>query len=174
MRVNVSQLLQESIGARRSYEFDEHQSEGIISCTADLLRTDAAILVHAECEVPSAAVCGRCLQTFPTQTEVMFDEEFFPSVDVDTGARLAPPVGDAFVIDERHEIDLWEAVRQYSILEQPMAFICQDGQCKGLCNQCGTDLNRSACACRAPAGHPAFEQLRQQWESRGANVETAS
>ena len=174
MRVNVSQLLQEPTGARRSYEFSEQQDEGHVSCAADFLRTDAAVLVHAECEVPSPAICARCLQSFPSRVHVAFDEEFFPSVEVGTGARVAPPDADAFVIDEHHELDLWEAVRQYAILEQPIALVCLDGQCRGLCNQCGTDLNHGACACRAPAAHPAFEQLRRQWELRGSNAEPVS
>ncbi len=174
MRVNVSQLLQESIGARRSHRFDEPHDERTVWCSADLLRTDAAILVHAECQVPLSTVCGRCLQAFSTQIEVMFDEEFFPSVDISTGARLTPPDEDAFVIDEHHELDLWDAVQQYSILEQPIAFICRDGQCKGLCKQCGNDLNQGACACRAPAKHPAFEQLRREWELHGPATEATA
>jgi uncharacterized protein len=172
MRVNVSQLLLEEIGTRRALDFDGDAQDSQVSGTGQLLRTDVGILVHVECEVPVSAVCGRCLQPFTREMCVEFDEEYFPSIDMATGAELAAPDEETYMIDEHHELDLWPAVREYSILTEPMSAICRDGDCRGLCNQCGADQNKGPCSCRAPAAHAAFEALRQDWESAADSVET--
>ena len=170
MRVNVSQLLQEEIGSRRAYEFENDTTDGAVSCAANLLRTDAGILVHANCDLPVSVVCGRCLQAFVHYAHVEFDEEYFPSAGPAAGIDSAPRDEESFSIDEDHELDLWDAVRQYSILVEPMTSVCRAGECRGLCNQCGADRNIEVCQCRAPAAHPAFDMLRQTWESKATNV----
>jgi uncharacterized protein len=171
MHVNVSQLIQDEIGARRTYEFDEPVDHGKAVCSVNMLRTDAGVLVHVEGEVPASMDCGRCLQTFVMKTHVRFDEEFFPSVNMLTGAVLAPPEDDAFMLSEHYELDLWEAVRQYSVLVEPMTFVCRNGECQGLCDQCGADQNEAACSCKEPAKHPGFAALQREWDSQSNTVD---
>ncbi len=172
MRVDVSQLFQEDIGARRTYEFDHPMEHGNVVCSVEMLRTDAGVSAHVEGDVPVSTDCGRCLKTFVITTRVRFDEEFFPSVDILTGATLEPPEVDAFMLDEHYELDLWEAVRQYSVLVEPMTFVCRNGECQGLCDQCGADRNETTCPCEEPAKHPAFEALRREWESQSSTVDS--
>ncbi len=172
MRVNVSQLIQDDIGARRTYELDKHVEHGDAVCSVDMLRTDAGVLVHVEGDIPASADCGRCLKTFVIMTHVRFDEEFFPSVNMLTGAVLAPPEVDAFMLDEHYELDLWEAVREYSVLVEPMTFVCRNGECQGLCDQCGTDRNDIVCSCNEPAKHPAFAALQREWDSESSIVDS--
>jgi uncharacterized protein len=172
MRVNVSQLIQDDIGARETYEFDESVEHGKAVCSVDMLRTEGGVLAHVEGEIPTSVDCGRCLNTFVVKKHVRFDEEFFPSVDMLTGANLAPPEADAFMLDEHYELDLWEAVRQYSVLVEPMTFVCRNGGCLGLCDQCGADRNEMVCSCKVPAEHPAFAELQREWDSQPNTVDS--
>lgn len=50
------------------------------------------------------------------------------------------------VLPEDHIIDLEPLLRAALVLELPAMPLCHD-ECKGLCAQCGANLNREACTC---------------------------
>ena len=53
--------------------------------------------------------------------ELDVEAEFFPEVDITTGHALPAPDDDlAFTIDQNHELDLQEVVRQNLLLALPM------------------------------------------------------
>jgi uncharacterized protein len=79
---------------------------------------------------------------------VNFEEQFYPTVDVVTGMPLPPfDQEEIFPIDDHHQIDLTEMLRQNVLLALPMVTLCQE-DCKGLCPQCGHDLNLGPCECK--------------------------
>lgn len=171
---NVAQLLKESIGATRRIEIsgdlqdlDESnpgpthvEGEGI------LLRTAAGILVTAQIRVKLVQLCRRCLE--PTRHEIRFklEEEFVPSIDVRTGLRL--PIADKdspeLVIDEHHILDLTEVLRQHVVLNGLGFGLCRH-DCKGLCPECGHNLNLGPCQCQSPKVDPRLAVLAKLLES---------
>jgi uncharacterized protein len=52
------------------------------------------------------------------------------------------------------QVDLSELLREQFYLALPMKPLCRD-DCKGLCAQCGTNLNTGTCDC-----HPAWDDPR--------------
>ncbi len=154
MRFNVSGLVREGIGATRTYDLDAlleadgREPEHVVGAV-DMLRTRDGVLVRAHLTLQEPEVCSRCLKALEETVTIDFEEEFIATVDPRTGASLERVGdGDAFVIDENHTLDLSEAVRQYrevSLLMQPL---CRE-DCKGLCPQCGKDLNLGPCGCES-------------------------
>jgi uncharacterized protein len=134
--------------------------------TVSFLRTDRSILVSVCLSVISTDQCSRCLEPLRTSYSIDFQEEFGPTVDIDTGLRLAPP-DDMFEIDERQTLDLNEAIRQYRLAWQSMKPLCRP-DCKGLCPECGANLNLGPCACSvsseetSPPGLAALQEIRAQ------------
>jgi uncharacterized protein len=57
------------------------------------------------------------------------------------------------------DIDLSELVRQLIIINTPPRSLCRP-ECKGLCAQCGADLNEGPCGCEAEAVDPRLSALR--------------
>jgi uncharacterized protein len=57
-------------------------------------------------------------------------------------------------------IDLTEDIREDMILAFPNYPVCSSG-CRGLCPQCGADLNEKTCSCRPPGGNQAWDALDQ-------------
>ena len=53
---------------------------------------------------------------------------------------------ESFVIDQSHVLDLTETVKQYLALNLPMKPVCRN-DCKGICMNCGADLNNLPCQC---------------------------
>ncbi|MBV8822728.1 MAG: DUF177 domain-containing protein [Chloroflexi bacterium] len=155
MIFNVAQLLKAPVGT--SSEADIHEEH--IQLDDDfrvirplighvrMRRTNQCILVDGWIDVTLESICTRCLKQFEQPLRVSFEERFYPSVDVVTGVPL-PPVDEeeVFPIDEHHQLDLTEAVRQHMLLHIPMVTLC-DENCAGLCAQCGHDLNQGPCNC---------------------------
>lgn len=153
MKFNVSGLLQEPTGATRSYtieaplEIPGHETEQVTG-EVEFLRTPAGVLVRAHLSVVEPESCSRCLKPLDEKVNIDFEEEFQSVIDPRTGQPLAGEERDpeAFLIDERHILDLNEAVRQYrevSLLMQPLC----SADCRGLCPRCGADLNQGECGC---------------------------
>jgi len=111
-------------------------------------RTNQGLLVDGWVELTLELSCNRCLKTFEQPMHVDFEEQFYPTVDVISGMPLDPfDEDEIFPIDAHHEVDLTEAVRQNVLLALPMVTICRE-DCKGLCPQCGQDLNLGSCECK--------------------------
>lgn len=99
--------------------------------------------------------CRRCL----TGVEVGVEEDvqfiFSPAGDSDTEDDPDVFVYDAGVI----ELDIRSAVREAWLLAVPSLVQCKP-DCKGLCLQCGNDLNVGACSCAPTSTDSRWEALR--------------
>ncbi len=168
MLFDVEPFLRQSAGATRAYRLNEQQDNSDelpaanVTGTVLFLRTRNGILVDACLSVTSKNVCSRCLEPMQSTCEIDFQEEFAPTVDPDSGARLPLP-DEAFAIDERQALDLNEAIRQYRLAAQPIRSLCRP-DCKGLCPDCGANLNQGPCSCPLKSADPrwhALSELRQ-------------
>lgn len=168
MRFNVAQLLKSEIGATREYEINE-DIRGIdedleitkpLTGKVRLIRVADGILVTGRLETEVLVACRRCLQSVSAPAVVELEEEFRPSIDVTTGTPL--PKGDdidpATLIDEHHMLDLTEVVRQGLLLSIPVSVLCR-ADCRGICPQCGQNLNEGTCDCEFEEGDPRLADL---------------
>jgi uncharacterized protein len=84
--------------------------------------------------------CRRCLA--PVTARVA------PRVKVLLVEGEDPDDPDAYVVPVRAtELDLGDVIREELILAVPDFLVCRD-DCRGLCAQCGADLNQGPCDCR--------------------------
>jgi uncharacterized protein len=166
MQINVAQLLQESIGSIRKYQIDEvvagdDGNDHRVTGDCQLLRTQRSLLVKCKLNTDAGLTCSRCLADFRQPLSFKFEEEYFPTVDVNTGAPLdMSPESGTFTIDEHHILDLTEAIRQYAQLVTPMKPLCRQ-ECAGLCQKCGKNLNEGPCACPTEEMDPRWAKLTQ-------------
>jgi uncharacterized protein len=147
---NVSQLLLLGPGSVREFDFRERFPDpsnelhlrGPISGHARLTRTSEGILAHSDYQVRVSLECARCLEEASAQVEGELDEEFLPTTDIRTGLPLQLPSGledDQPFINEHHEIDLNEILRQNILTNLPLQPLCE-AACPGLCSRCGERL----------------------------------
>jgi uncharacterized protein len=164
---NVSQLLKSEIGQTRSYDFQGNEVLDVGDWSATAIRghakftlTNFDVLASIEASGTLHLTCARCLDPFTTPIEVEFEEEFVPSIDIQTGLPFNAPVSDDVLpISRDHMIDLGEAIRQQFLLTMDLIPVCSP-DCRGLCPTCGVNLNTDACRC--PPQEPAnpFEVLK--------------
>ncbi len=153
MQINVAQLLKQPTGANRSYKIDDvaclvdEGSPSNLQGEVELIRIDRGILVKGILESKINLSCSRCLILFDYHLKFQIDEEFSPATDVVSGISLSlPEDSTGFAIDERHMLELGEAVRQNALLAMPMKPLCRP-DCAGLCPYCGSNLNQGKCQC---------------------------
>src|SRR5690242_16984150 len=147
---NVSQLLLMGPGAVREFDFREPFPDpapevhlaGPISGHARLTRTSEGILAHSDFHARIVVECARCLEEVIAGVEGDLDEEFLPTTDIRTGYPIPLPGGtedDQPLIDEHHEINLNEILRQNILTSLPLQPLCE-AACPGLCPECGERL----------------------------------
>jgi uncharacterized protein len=165
MQINVSQLLQEPIGSTRNYDINAAAEiigdgrEYNVQGKCHLLRIQRSILVSCTLSSEVELNCSRCLSRFRHPLKIKFEEEYLPTIDIHSGSPLPlTEEASAFTIDEQHNIDLTDAIRQYSLMAVPMKALC-DEDCAGLCQKCGQNLNQGKCDCPAEDIDPRWEKL---------------
>lgn len=143
--INVVALLKAEMGARRTYEvrldavpIGEDLTAREIEGEVRLTKLRDRILVAGSFDANVELECVRCLTNYGQAVATEFSEEYWQTVDVRSGVSVHPedlPTEDPddeerFTIDERHELDLREALRQHLVLALPMRPDCGD-ECPG-------------------------------------------
>ena len=163
MSINVSQQLKGPIGSVRNYELSEvvdiAGGGSLVQGELRLMRTDRGILAKGTLHTEVEVICSRCLSLFSCPLALNIEEEYFPTVDVVSGAWLpVPDEPGCFTIDEHHILDLTEAICQYALLAIPMKPLCGE-DCAGLCPNCGHNLNYGPCDCPSQGMDPRWSEL---------------
>jgi len=148
IRVNVKHIVEEGLlitGNLPPSIFDIDESDRLDSpnpLAYDLMAflTAHTILIRGTLRTTLRCRCDRCLHYYDHLVEnsdvCLFYEE----------------VTDDF-------LDLTEDVREDLLLSFPQKFLCVP-DCRGLCPECGQNLNVRKCHCSAPVGAPcAFDKL---------------
>lgn len=176
MKINVAELLKQPVGSTVSYPVSEI-IDGVdgepcsIQGNVQLMRIGEGILMRATIDTSYRCACSRCLDSFDYPVQMNIEEEFFPKADVNTGTPLLVPAEEgAFLIDEIHELDTDEAVRQHIVMSMPMRPICRV-DCPGLCPTCGQNLKEGPCTCDQEDQDPRWTRLTE-WASHNNNNKT--
>jgi uncharacterized protein len=104
--------------------------------------------------------CSRCLEPYRLSLDASFDQRYLPQGQQDAEGEVEVEDDDletSYYTDD--QIDLDELLREQFYLALPMKPLCQDA-CKGLCVQCGTNLNTGTCDCETPWEDPRLATLK--------------
>jgi uncharacterized protein len=108
--------------------------------------------------------CSRCLEPFTLPVHAAFDLRYLPEAvavaddaDIDDGELGEDDISATFYKDDG--IDLRELMREQFYLVLPMKPLCR-ADCRGLCPQCGTNLNTDTCQCQARWEDPRLAALK--------------
>jgi uncharacterized protein len=105
--------------------------------------------------IPFEQTCDRCLDRFHNLKYVEFKFWF-----TDENELLQNDSDDVFYFSrDDNEIDLGILFRELIFLEEQMKSICSK-DCKGLCSNCGTNLNKVNCKCSIDIEDNPWEVLK--------------
>ena len=104
--------------------------------------------------------CSRCLEPFRRPMDAAFDLRYLPrSVNTGDDEREVQEDDLSTAFYENDTIDLGQLIREQFYLWLPMKPLC-GVDCKGLCLQCGANLNRGACGCKRDWEDPRLAVLK--------------
>ena len=158
LRLNVGFIVHQTIGYSRNFDFDVPQ----IHIKPDLIlrdllgtvgvsRTPQGLLVRVKMKAKISAECVRCLSDFDQDLDVDFSELYaFNRKSVTESGLILPEDG---------KIDLGPLLREFMFLEVPIKPLCRP-DCKGLCPECGENLNENKCNHPPSTGDSRFDVLK--------------
>jgi uncharacterized protein len=111
--------------------------------------------------------CSRCLREHEVPVEFDFSETCGLTQIDEPRSYVSDSDGDEpapIPMLDGGTVDLSELVRQLLVLNLPDRSLCSP-DCKGLCPQCGADLNLTTCDCNRQATDPRLAPLAQLLQS---------
>ena len=101
------------------------------------------------------AVCSRCVEPFEVPVSASFDLRYVPQAqNLGEGEQEVAEDDLATAFYRDGVLDVIELLREQFTLALPMKPLCGEA-CRGLCQQCGANLNKTQCDCA-----PAWEDPR--------------
>jgi uncharacterized protein len=141
-RINVGFIVHEEIGYTSEFTFDVAKAEiedfvlTNITGVVRVGRTQQGLVMQGNFSGDTTLECVRCLKDFSHHLVWEIAELY---------AFSHKSVGEAgLILPESAQIDLASLLREYALLEVPINPI-HDPECKGLCIECGQDLNEKDC-----------------------------
>jgi uncharacterized protein len=141
-----------------AHEFELHEPPSI----AGSIR-QAGMDVHLNGELKASIVvpCDRCLQDVLFQVEKPLDLLYVP-VEAERTVKGELELNEndlEFSFYENDQLELDQLIREQLELALPARVLCRE-DCRGLCAQCGSDLNLEPCQCPAPVD-PRWQALAE-------------
>lgn len=111
--------------------------------------------IEGETEVDLLISCNRCLGA----VKVPFKINFFEKLDFNLEDEDAVNKLKEINYVNEYDLDLDLLVQNAIILDFPMKVLCSN-DCKGLCNSCGTNLNKDLCNCESTSLDPRMAAIQ--------------
>jgi uncharacterized protein len=157
MKIQVQDIPSE--GLHLSYEVDPaewdlkekgHSLLDPAQVVLDVLRQgEGDVYVSGELSAQVQGECSRCVKPIALPIQSRFDLEYLPSPREFSTAEVSL---SSHALDlnfyQGDEIDVDDELMGQCLLAVPMYALCQS-ECRGLCPQCGVNLNKVNCQCHS-------------------------
>lgn len=120
------------------------------------------IRVSGRITAPLALACSRCLADYPSFVDTTFTIFFRKGEVITSSDEDELELGEMDLLSSTYsgdEIDLTHEIEEQVAMEIPLKPLCSDS-CKGLCHECGVDLNTSSCSCNKEPVTLTFSALK--------------
>lgn len=129
-----------------------------------VVRVGEMVEVEGTVESRVRLSCSRCLAEFDEPLVGRFALTYtrqMPEVTDEAGGEEVELTAEEMGLTLFHgeEIDLGEAIAEQVIMALPMRPLCRE-ECRGLCPQCGANLNEADCGCERPVINVKFAALK--------------
>jgi uncharacterized protein len=153
--INLSDL--KEIGGRKnvSLELEFHDLEfvdreieikDIVQLELEIYNTRDSFVVQGTLEADLILGCSRCLQKYRSRIKLDISEDVIKNE-----------------MEDEQELYLDDIVMDNIILFLPMKPLCSE-DCKGICPQCGQNLNKKECDCEVEVVDPRLAKLKEFYD----------
>ena len=136
----------------------------VVRATAELV--EGQIRISGTMQTRLELVCARCLDEVTEEVSREFDLYYRPCKDEPRGEEIRLKDDDTEIgFFEGDGMFLTDVLAEQVLLAIPMKVICRS-DCRGICPQCGANLNGEECRCEARSADPRMAplaRLKQDW-----------
>jgi len=135
----------------------EFRIAGPVTVELSYYRVGTELFFEGGFKAMTVASCARCAEEFVTSSTRKFRYILVP--------RALAGIGDGrgddleFAVYDGDEVDLTPLVQEQVLLALPTRPLCKE-DCRGLCPQCGINLNEHQCECRTGQPESRLAVLR--------------
>lgn len=148
-----------------------YQTQNNGSARFQIYRTGDNVLCTGQLLCDCYPTCSRCLKVFRHHLEIPIRQTLVPlyesprQLEIEQKEEVELVKEDLdFAFYEGDRFNLASILREQIILELPMQPVCSEN-CKGLCSQCGKDLNEGTCHCQPPSPDLKWTPLKS-WKKK--------
>ena len=155
MRISIPEV-KHAKGEAVEYRFDQDllvycndfPQGGNLSLTIKASYSSNQVFIAGSLEAVTKCECSRCLDSFKCIIKTDFSDTFeiIRGLDDDDESNNLSLEAANYLTIKGDYLYLEEYIRQLIILAQDYSPVC-DPNCKGLCPECGVNLNKSSCQC---------------------------
>ncbi len=109
-----------------------------ISVSGQVFNKAGVVLLSIHCKACYEAPCDRCGEF--CEESIAVDNEYILATEIENEEN------DDIILVSDMKLNLAELCRTDVLLHIPMKHLCRQ-DCKGVCAQCGTNLNNNECKC---------------------------
>lgn len=166
MLISLSEIMNEKAAVKKMevpIEFTDFRQHGrmydfIDKKPVELILTNMGnrkVLISVKSRVVLEVPCDRCLvnTAVPINIDVKREIDFSKSME-----ELAAELDVAAYIKD-HDLDMDMLINEEILLGMPMKVLCKE-DCKGICRECGADLNVLECGCDRTVLDPRMSVIR--------------
>lgn len=118
------------------------------------------VFVKGHVDTRAQVECDRCLKPVETPVSADFELEYITGSEYETSSAAALTEAEMSVsVFDGDAIDVDEIVKEQILLAVPTRMLCRE-ECKGICPQCGTELNTGKCDCVTNEIDPRWAALK--------------
>ncbi|MBV8774653.1 MAG: DUF177 domain-containing protein, partial [Deltaproteobacteria bacterium] len=122
-------------------------------------RAGTEVFISGNLDTVARAACSRCAEEFDLRRNRHFRYVLAPKVTADNDDLALKAEDLEFSFYQGDEIDLGPLVREQALLAMAERPLCRE-ECRGLCAQCGANLNEGNCSCSPRLLDPRLAVLR--------------
>jgi len=161
LSLDVHHLLTEPTGTTLEWTIEQEQRwladdlvVPFLRGQVHILRTEYGLFVQGEIATQVEIQCVRCLAPIFCSLTVRLADQFARNPEA-----LDQEQNPVFPILGKGTIDLAPPLREHILLDLPLHPLCRP-DCRGLCSQCGANLNEAQCECSQEEIDPRLAMLK--------------
>lgn len=126
-----------------SGQFDSYTLKNEIEYKLSITNTGDAFLLTGIAQVDAITKCSRCLDDVQVKLDAKIDSYYLinPPESIEQGA-----IDEFEILSSDHNIPIGLIIKQSLLIDAPYKPLCKS-DCKGLCSNCGVNLNTNTCSC---------------------------
>lgn len=167
MRIEIEKLEAGKGGFAHVYQPDELDpvDERIrliepVQVKGNVKLTGNEVSVSGHVETRAQLECDRCLKPVELPVNADFALEYITGADYESSSAAALSEEEMSVsVFDGESVDVDEIVKEQILLAVPARTLCRE-DCKGICPECGKDLNAGDCNCAPNEVDPRWAALK--------------